>query len=113
MLSSILEFRKGILFVRLKGIFTKETVSNLNEVIELVKENDINNVVFNVENVTTIDIKGINTLLYVYELCKNKHGKSLLCGINANVEKKIKQSHILNYMPDAQNELRAFDIIHV
>lgn len=113
MLSSILEFRKGILFVRLEGILDKNTIFKLNEVINLVKENDINNIVFNVEKLTLIDIKGINTLLYIYELCRNKNGKSLLCGINSNVEKRIKQSHILKYIPEAQNELRAFDIIHI
>ncbi|MDD3453680.1 MAG: STAS domain-containing protein [Bacilli bacterium] len=113
MLSSILEFRKGILFVRLEGVLNKKTVEQLHDVVTLVKENDIINVVFNLEKVSFIDIKGINFLLYVYELSKKKNGKSLLCGINSNVEKRIKESHILNYIKEAKNELRAFDIIHI
>lgn len=113
MLNSILEFRKGILFVRLEGNLNKETVLNLKEVIDLIKENDISNVVLNLEKLESIDMKGINTLLYIYELCKNKNGKSLLCGINSNVEKRIKQSHILKYIPETKSELKAFDIIHI
>ena len=71
------EFRKGILFVRLKGDLNKDTVYKLNKkVTNVVKENGIRNIVFNFERLKSIDIKGINSIFYNYELCKkNKCGE--------------------------------------
>ena len=44
-----LEFCKGILFIRLKGVLNKNTVNKLkDEVNNLVKENGIRNLVFNI-----------------------------------------------------------------
>ena len=45
------EFRKGILFVRLKGHLNKDTINKLNKrVTNIVKENGIRNIVFNFTN---------------------------------------------------------------
>ena len=49
------EFRGGILFVRLSGNLTKDTVSILNDkVTNLVNRVGIRHVVFNVENLDSI-----------------------------------------------------------
>lgn len=114
MLDTIIEFRKGILFVRLIGELTKNTVSILeNEVIDLIETNGIRNVVFNIENLEYIDLRGINYLLYTYEVCKNNHGRSLLCGINSEVKDKIKTSRLLNYMIETKDELSALKIMNI
>lgn len=115
MLSIIMEFRKGILFVRLEGSLTKMTVDKLNnEVTKLIKDNGIRNIVFNISNLTTIDVKGINTLLYNYEICRNNNGKSLVCGVtNDIVRERIKHSRLLNYMYEASDELAAINIINL
>ena len=50
------EFRGGILFVRLKGNLTKNTVSILNERVTCVVDRlGIRNIVFNVESLINID----------------------------------------------------------
>ena len=68
MLDIDIEFRKGIVFIRLSGILNKTTVSKLNdEVTDMIRDNGIRNVIFNISEVTYIDIKGINTLFYNYE----------------------------------------------
>lgn len=113
MLKSDLEIRKGILFVRLTGILSKKTADNLKEVTELIYENGLSNVVLNIKNLEYIDKKGINIFLYIYELCKKNHGKSLLCGVNKNVDEKLKKSRIDKYMTITNNELKAFEIIKV
>ena len=57
MLEITKEFRKGILFVRLKGVLNKDTVSYLNkEVTKVVADMQFHNVLFNVEELTSIDI---------------------------------------------------------
>lgn len=115
MLETNLEFRKGILFVRLKGKLTKDTVCDLREeVTKKILKSGIRNVVFNVEELDEIDLKGINTLLYNYEICNKNDGKSLLCGIKNNkVKIKMEQSRLLKYIKETENELTAFEIINI
>lgn len=115
MLEINMEFRKGIFFIRLKGILDKTTVTKLHtEVTHIIEENGIRNIVFNVEQLTHIDITGIKALLYNYELCQKNNGKSLLCGIQHDqVKSKLNKSHILKYMNEIHDELSAFKMIHV
>lgn len=111
MLDINMEFRKGILFVRLDGELTKNTVERIDrEVIERIKKSGINNVVYNLENLKEIDLKGVHALLYTYEINKNNKGRTLVCGINDNVKKIIKNSRMLNYVNEIGNELKAFTI---
>lgn len=80
MLKSDLEIRKGILFVRLTGILSKNTVNNLKKVINLISNNGLNNVVINIEKLDYIDNIGINIFNYICKLCQKNNGKLLLCG---------------------------------
>lgn len=109
------EFRKGILFIRLSGTLNKNTVEKLqNEVTDMIKDNGIRNVVFNVSDLNVIDIKGINSLLYNYELCRSNKGQSLLCGLkNSLVRHRIENSRLLKYMNETSDELSAFNIINL
>ena len=115
MLETNLEFRKGILFVRLKGKLIKDTVGDLREeVTKKILKSGIRNVVFNVEELEEIDLKGINNLLYNYEICNKNNGKSLLCGIKDNkVKLKMEQSRLFKYINETESELSAFEIINV
>ena len=108
------EFRKGILFVRLKGHLNKDTIDKLNKrVTKVVKENGIRNVVFNFTNLKSIDVKGINAIFYNYELCKKNEGRSLMCGNNDNIRKKLKKSRLVNYIYETSNELTALKILNL
>lgn len=114
MLTINTEFRKGIMFVRLKGELTKDTVNKLDKkVTKIVEENGICNIVFNVSDLKVIDYKGINRLLYNYELCKSNQGKILLCGNNYNIKSKLKKSRLLNYIYEISDELCAMKIINM
>ena len=108
-----MEFRKGILFIRLSGILDRTTISKLNtEVTELVKDNGIKNIVFNIDGLKSIDLKGINSLLYNYELSRMNDGKAMLCGINNSlVRYRINNSRLLNYMYEVSDELSAIKVI--
>lgn len=114
MLNVITEFRKGILFVRLRGDLNKNTISKLNKkVTNIVKANGISNVVFNFSNLKSIDIKGINTIFYNYELCKKNDGRSFICGNNDNIRKKLKKSRLINYIYETTDELNAMRILNI
>ena len=114
MLTLTTEFRKGILFVRLKGHLNKDTVHKLNKkVTNVIKDNGIRNVVFNFSNLKSIDMKGINAIFYNYELCKNNKGKSLLCGNNDNIRSKLKRSRLVNYIYETSDELAAIKLFNL
>ncbi len=114
MLNVSTEFRKGILFVRLKGHLNKNTISKLNKkVTNIVKENGIRNIVFNFANLKSIDIKGINTIFYNYELCKNNNGRSFMCGNNDNIRNKLKRSRLINYVYETTDELNAIKLMNI
>ncbi len=108
------EFRKGILFVRLKGDLNKDTIYKLNKrVTNVVKKSGIKNIVFNFEKLRSIDIKGINSIFYNYELCKKNKGRSLLCGNNDKIRKKLKSSRLINYVYEISDELAAIKILNM
>lgn len=114
MLTITTEFRKGILFVRLKGTLDKETIYKFNKkVIKIIKENGIRNVVFNFSNLKYIDMKGINMIFYSYELCKNNNGKSLMCGNNDRIRKRLKKSRLINYVYEISDELSAIKLLNI
>ena len=114
MLTVATEFRKGILFVRLKGHLNRDTICKLNKkVTNLIKDNGIRNVVFNFSNLKSIDIKGINTIFYNYELCRDNQGKSLICGNNDNIRDKLKKSRLINYVYETSDELTATRILNL
>jgi len=115
MLEINMEFRKGILFIRLNGQLNEKTVDKLErEVTELVKENGIRNLVFNLEDVTNIDINGINALLKNYKLCKQNDGKTLVCNLdNSLVKHRIHNSRLLKYMYETADEISAINILNL
>lgn len=113
MLDINFEFRRGVLFIRLSGELTKRTVSYLDsEVTTLIRDNGIRNVVFNVSNLSKLDLKGISRLFYNYELCKKNRGVSLLCCVDNNsIHEKIESTRLFQYMNDLNDELSAFNFI--
>lgn len=115
MLNIDLEFRKGILFIRLDGKLIKTTVNKFNEEVNnMIKINGIRNAVINVSELNEIDLKGINSLYYSYEICRNNKGRLIMCGLNnLNIVKKIRKSHLLNYTRETNSELDVFNIIAV
>lgn len=115
MLETELEFRKGILFVRLKGELSKNTINVLqNGVTDVILQNGIQNVVFNMEHLKNIDMKGMSSLLYHYEICKNRKGNCYICNISSElVYMKLRKNRILNYLHEMENELTILQAVTV
>ena len=115
MLKIIMEFRKGILFVRLYGKLIKDTtVEFQNEVINKIQKNGLHMVVVNIEGLEELDLKGMNSLLYCYESCKNNKGTALLCGGTKDIIKqRLNKGRVFNYMTQIKNELDALNKIKV
>lgn len=108
------EFRKGILFVRLKGEFNKDSVDIFNKkVTDVIKKTGIINVVYNLKYLNSIDFKGINAILYNYELCKINNGRNYLCGNNVNISSYLKKSRLINYVYEIEDELSAIKLLNL
>jgi anti-anti-sigma factor len=113
MLKIEMEFIKGILFIRLDGKLNGNTCNKLyEEVAEMVFDNGIRNIVFNLENVNEIDINGINSLIYNYKLCKQNKGDSIICNINGTIKRALARS-TQSYIPITNNELTALNIFNI
>ena len=113
MLSVSTQYIGGILFVRLKGELTLDTTYKLDKkVTKKITDDNINNLVFNLKNLKLIDYRGINKLLYNYEIVKKIGGNILLCGNNININNVLKKSHLLNYINEIKDELCAVEILN-
>lgn len=114
MLTIDTEFRKGILFVRLNGIFNKQTKQTFeNEVSDIIKKNGIRYLVINCSELIDIDIKGINTIINDYKQIYINNGKTLICGLKDNqVKYKLKHSPVFNFAYETSNELTALNIVN-
>ena len=101
--------------MRLGGILSDDTYIDLDDHLEeIIKKMNIRYVVFNIEELKYIDMKGIETLLkYNSNLIKNG-GKALVCGIkNDLVKLRIENSMMLNYMFEISDELGAINAINM
>ncbi|MBQ9181402.1 MAG: STAS domain-containing protein [Bacilli bacterium] len=99
------EFRKGVLFVRLNGCLSNSTLFKFNEVNNIIKDNGIRDVVFNLSDLYFIDQKGIKSILKCYELITKISGNMFICGINKNIRKGIDNSNLLSQITEIENEL--------
>lgn len=106
------EYRGGILFVRLTGQLTKNTVNKLNKKVSfIVSNNGIRNIVFNVSKVSKIDYKGVHTLLYNYELATKNDGRVFICGVGEKIKRILKNNHLFNYIYEISDELCALRVM--
>lgn len=115
MLNINMEFRKGILFVRLVG---KLDVSNCNvlddELKSLIDGRSIKFVTFNVSELDYIDVDGINTILKYYKALSQMDGKALICGVdNELVKLRVHNSMIPYYVFETSDELGAINYINL
>lgn len=105
MLKINMEFRKGVLFIRLKGDLTKYTVNSLNKyIIPVINKNGIKYIVYNLGAITIIDNYGKESLLRGIEAVRLNEGDGLICNTNINITSDIKV---------VENELAALSLIKV
>ena len=90
MLNTNIEFRKGVLFIRLDGVLNKLTINELDSTYNLIVDNKVKNIVFNINEIVKIDKFGINKLINIY---KNVIKNNLNCYFIKNklLNKKVKE----------------------
>ncbi len=94
------EFRKGVMFIRLKGSLNKENINK-------ISYEDFKYLVFNFDNLLSIDSYSINYIINYSEKLKKNNGKIIICDSNNNLINKVFTSKI----PVIDSEIKAFNII--
>lgn len=105
MLKINMEYRKGILFVRLKGNLNASTAPKFMEyTLPIIKEYGIKYLVYNLNDLLSIDNIGENALLEGQNEISVNNGKVLL--VNNNVNTSVKLENI-------KDELKALELLRV
>ena len=94
------EFRKGIMFIRINGSLNKDN-------IDFIEKNDFKYVVFNLDNLLSIDSYAINYIINYNEEVIKDNGKLIICDSNNGLVKNI----FKNLIPIIDNEIKAFNFL--
>ncbi len=101
MFKVLMEFRKGILFVRLYGILNNETIEQFkSEVKEVIISSGIKYVVLNISNIDSVSKEGIKEIKNLRKILKKSDGEFFLFG------GEIKE---LSSLVNLENELKVFE----
>ena len=93
------KFYDGSMFIRLDGILSKKEVYKFKkEVTNIIRENKIRKVVFNLANLNYIDKYGINSILQ-----SNINNNNLICNTTKELSNKFRKYNF----KIAENELEA------
>ena len=110
MLKVDMEYDKGVLYVRLKGILDRKVCYKINNyIVPVVLKHRIKYLVFNLFDLKDIDESGLDALLNTKCAIKTNKGKICLCEVSDDVRKKIKRLR----MRVASNELAANHLINI
>lgn len=114
MLNIDLEYKRGILFLRLDGILNKDTTFVLEKELErLVTKFGVKYVLINFEKLYEIDKYGLLCIINSYNEYLKDRGKLIICGYDDNIKLKIEGSDLKKYATLAVNEFSAFEIINI
>lgn len=104
--------RKNSMFIRLIGDMDQESVGNLRDkLIQIIKEKNVKNVVFNMKELTFMDSTGIGIIIGRYNQIKLKGGKVVLCSISKTIERIILLSGLPRICIIKENEAIATEYL--
>lgn len=109
-----IEFKKGILFIRVKGILVGNKVSKFeDEVIPILLGLEAKNVTINMYEVSLIDKRGLNSIIKLSEIVNNNRGKLAICEINEKISSNFAKSDVFEYCFKTKNELTSLGVFSI
>ena len=105
MLKINLEFRKGVLFVRLKG--SLNDIDCLSDIDNTISNMGFKYIVLNLNEIRCITSNSINYILNYNDKILNSNGKLILC----EEDNLISTYLFKNKIPYVNSEIQAFDLI--
>lgn len=114
MLDINLKFSRGMLFVRLNGILDKSTCSKLSDCLDnMINERELKYFVLNLENLTSIDERGLQSIIDRYFDAVLHDGKLVICGYNNQFTENLEVKSIFEQIEHTNNKLGAFRLINI
>lgn len=111
MLDINMQFKKGILFVRLNGILNGDTCFILdNKLTSLIKRNGIKYVLLNLNKITYLDKYGLNIIFKNYINISKLDGKFMIV---TNEELFNFDKNIIDNLYQIKNEAIAFNLVRI
>lgn len=111
MLKIDIEYKKGILFVRLLGDVNKSTIKDMEIVDNIIKKAGIKYLLINLEKVVIIRPDEISKMISKYKTLIGDDGKIVICGYYNPMKLSINTSDSRVYISD--REVSAFNIINI
>lgn len=109
-----MEYKKGVLFIRLKGIFNRVNALKFDEeVLPVVLRHGIRYVVLNLDEIETIDTSGIESLINLSDIVSKWDGKTSFCNLNNNIKSMIENSKVYSCYYESKDELSALGLFRI
>ena len=111
MLNIDMEFKQGILIVRLKGILNGDTSYILKDNLEMViRDNGIKYVLLNLKKLDYIDKYGIEVMKKSYDEVVANNGKLIICGM----EKILNyNTNLTEHLYQINEEPAVYDLVNL
>lgn len=104
-----LEFRKGILFVRIDRKLNKSDFNiNINQFKRIIKSIGIKYIVFNFNRIKEDDYFNIKFVINNYDLIKKNNGRLFLCG---DIDNNLSNMFMNMKINKLDNEIEVFNYI--
>lgn len=109
-----MEFRRGVLFVRLDGELDHHTADKLREkVAPILDEYGIAKLVFNMKHLRFMDSSGLGVILGRYNQIKNQNGEVVVCNLSKYLEQLFEMSGLFKIIKQARSESSALELLEV
>lgn len=102
-----LEYKKGILFIRLEGLFNRISYKKFDEdIFPIILKNEMKYIVLNLEKLKSIDKCGMDSLNDLLSIVNKYKGKVIFCNLmNLDIREFINKNLINNNYLESKNEL--------
>ena len=95
MLKMDLEYKSGVMFIRLEGNLVRKTNYKINNyIIPVIVKHQIKYVIYNFEKLKTIDESGLDSILNTKCKIKKNKGIIYLCKVSNELSLKVKKLRI-------------------
>ncbi|MCI7332828.1 MAG: STAS domain-containing protein [Bacilli bacterium] len=109
-----IEFKKGILFVRLNGSFYNETLNVFeSRVIPVILGMSLKRVNIDLKDVNFVDKSGIDSIIKISNVVSRYDGKVVISGINDKLKLTLKNSDLFDYCFKAKSEKHSIGIFSI
>ncbi|MBQ4262697.1 MAG: STAS domain-containing protein [Bacilli bacterium] len=103
-----IDFKKGILFIRIKGSLNQKNKNYFeSEVIPVILGLQARCITLNLYELSEVDEKGVSSFIKLSNIANKWGGKVAICEINKSIKNFINKTDIFDYCFKTKNELTA------